>query len=441
MVATRFKQKLSTQQQEQQQQLQPQQRSTKSNRRQRQYTKHSTTTPSSPDKLSPGWWSEWGLLSAAAFFAVVTLRRYLFSPTYYTNLLFDESSNALGAHNQPTQNKDRQPLPNTPVTTSQSPPTETTKLSFVSFGAQPILGPKCTQPTGNDCVYLEFPSISDFSGSNIYTCDHQCSSHAICYFGSCLCHPGYAGESCQEKMQVANPWYTADCPNLQAPMTLDISTQDYTDPAKLGGIVDCPDGLSEGLSLGTGLSYCAYLCYSNKEYGTAIVPKLLWEKAQEAENKLWKQVGQRTKGNDRYKDHFQGFANYMCLPDTANLGHVLEVGAGPWTQFRGLLHNRPNVHVDSFTILEPGADFYLSQVGTCAYQTGKLAQYPDTTQFYDFPIHIQSKLGGKHHACSGFAIVVCVCEFAMGCQLTHPLPFVTNATIHNLITNPFILLP
>lgn len=36
----------------------------------------------------------------------------------------------------------------------------------------------------------------------------------------------------------------------------------------VGGVKGC----NGGESFGTGLSYCAYLCYSNVEYGTPIIP-------------------------------------------------------------------------------------------------------------------------------------------------------------------------
>jgi len=188
----------------------------------------------------------------------------------------------------------------------------------------------------------------------------------------------------------ANPWYTADCPNLQdTNSTLNVDRLG----SDLGGIKDCPDGLAQHVSLGTGLSYCAYLCYSTPLVGTAIVPHSLWKMAQQAENTLWAKAPRGT-NNDRYRDHFQGFANYHCLTTNQNLGHVVEVGAGPWTQFRGLLHLRPDVQVESYTVLEPGADFYVQSVSSCAYKTGKLAQYPDTSKFHEFPVHIRSSLGG-----------------------------------------------
>lgn len=258
----------------------------------------------------------------------------------------------------------------------------TTNNKFLRFGEIPVPKPKCTNPKGdNNTRFLQKPPFSTFS-SDIYTCNNQCSNHSTCYFGTCLCHPGYEGIDCNQKMEIANPWYTIDCPNLHDQNTLDVNRTIF-------GSKDCPN--SEGADLGTGLSYCAYLCYSNEIYGSVIVPYALWSKAQDAENTLW----QKVRGtNDRYNDHFEGFANYINLPN--NLGHVIEIGAGPWTQFRGLLHLRPDIKINSYTILEPGANYYMNNVATCAYKTGKLTKHPETNQFHDFPIHIKSKLGGTY---------------------------------------------
>jgi SAM-dependent methyltransferase len=224
-------------------------------------------------------------------------------------------------------------------------------------------------------------STSEFLDDTVYTCNDECSAHATCFLGTCMCHPGYDGPTCENKMTVANPWYTADCPNLKDENTLDITRID------VGGVEGCPNGLIQKASMGTGLSYCAYLCYSNVDYGTAIIPVHIWKKAQQAEDSLWRN---NREDNDRFEDHFEGFANYACIPE--NLGHVAEYGAGPWTQFRGLLHLRPHT-VERFTIIEPGADFYTKNVPTCAYKTGKLEKYKISGEFYDFPLTVQSKLG------------------------------------------------
>ena len=246
------------------------------------------------------------------------------------------------------------------------------------FTTANISWPICTEPTGGQCRVFNGPvPISIFNETDPYTCNDKCSAHATCYFGTCLCHPGYEGPRCQIKMITANPWYTADCPNLRDENTLDVNRTD------LGGVKFCQDGLAEHVSLDTGISYCSYLCYSNLAYGSAIVPHVMWERAQEFQDHRMLQ----------YMDHFQGFGQYQCVPK--KLGNVLEFGAGPWTQFRGLLNQRPDAKVNSYTVLDPKANLYMEKNDRCAYKTGKLAKFPDASNFHEFPVFVKSSLGGE----------------------------------------------
>ena len=50
-----------------------------------------------------------------------------------------------------------------------------------------------------------------------------CGEHSTCFLGSCPCHPGYGGKKCDQKLTVANMWYTKNCPNLSFRNTLDIT--------------------------------------------------------------------------------------------------------------------------------------------------------------------------------------------------------------------------
>ena len=92
--------------------------------------------------------------------------------------------------------------------------------------------------------------------------------------------------------------------------------------------------------------YCAYLCFSNLEYGVAHVPKSLWRLAQNAEFELWKTHCSKMSSydaNDRAREHWKGFGNFQALlsrtsdkHDNNYLGRTMEVGAGPWTQLKGM---------------------------------------------------------------------------------------------------------
>jgi SAM-dependent methyltransferase len=55
-------------------------------------------------------------------------------------------------------------------------------------------------------------------------------------------------------------------------------------------------------------------------------------------------------------------------------------------------HKKPDAQVERYTAIEPSADFYVKDVKSCAYRTGKLEKFGGG-EFHDFPTHIQSQLG------------------------------------------------
>jgi SAM-dependent methyltransferase len=226
------------------------------------------------------------------------------------------------------------------------------------------------------------------------------------FFDQKMCHPGYGPHnSCTERLKVANPYYTEDCPNL-----------DRKDGNTLWPLGDPGDGGGGGGDISSGSDssvdttmltmrdvggrhgcepaldtwnkpfICAYLCYSHEQYGVTIVPETIWNAAQEQEGAVWKSIGGN---NDRAMEHITAFDMYK---DVANkqLGDVIEVGSGPWTQSRFLLKTLPEVEstIKSFTVYEPGANFYIANVRTCAYKNGKTLEAADGKRHFDFPLHI-----------------------------------------------------
>lgn len=194
----------------------------------------------------------------------------------------------------------------------------------------------------------------------------KCSSHASCYLGSCVCNPGYTGSTCTRKLEPANPWYTQDCFNLKQESTLNLQVP----LSQIGGEFRTIDGRLTrnkdfcGKDGNTGsLLACAYLCYSHPDYGVAMVPKSLWKDAQGVEQELWVSEGKYLKNNanDRAEEHFISFHSFNILlkQNLTRIGRVVEVGAGPWTQFRYILYSRPELVVDHFTIWEPSAAKYV----------------------------------------------------------------------------------
>ncbi len=202
--------------------------------------------------------------------------------------------------------------------------------------------------------------------------------HFFKYFDLKVCYPGYSGDECDRRMKVANPWYTQQCPNLQGDDTFDPHIVIDT---KVFGKEGCnPPGNSMGLPL----SYCASLCYSHPKYGIAVIPHFIWETAQKAEGSAWKG---NPSNDDRSAEHITAFQSYKSgLPH--DLGDVIEVGAGPWTQTRGMLDANNKLKVKSFTVYEPGADFYKRNTPSCAYKTGKLIKFHRAQGFHEFPVTV-----------------------------------------------------
>lgn len=231
------------------------------------------------------------------------------------------------------------------------------------------------------------------------------------YFDRKMCHPGYGPHnSCTTRLEPANPFYTADCPNLDHNQNGGGNTlwplgdprddekkqksEDSTSTSSLSSssfsITDLGGrhGCEPSLDTWNNPFVCAYLCYSHQEYGVTVIPKTIWYAAQEQEGAVWKGVGGN---NDRAPEHITAFNKYQDVA-SRQLGDVIEVGSGPWTQSRFLFKTVPDVvpTVQSFTVYEPGADFYINNVKTCAYKdrTGLLIPYSPTKDSYKFPLHI-----------------------------------------------------
>lgn len=188
-----------------------------------------------------------------------------------------------------------------------------------------------------------------------------CNLHSFCYLGVCVCHPGY-DQDCNHRMEVANPWYTAFCPNLQHDLTFNITTPIHLLGGEYTQFTDTNPSAVSAASVASvdkfcrqKLKACAYLCYAHPLYGTAVVPLALWQQAQIVESRLW--AGITGIENDRAEEHWRAFDSFLSLsPQRRHLGKVIEVGAGPWTQLKGILHVRPELQVDEFTVWEPSAE-------------------------------------------------------------------------------------
>jgi len=196
-------------------------------------------------------------------------------------------------------------------------------------------------------------------------------------------------------LPVANPWYTAYCPNLAETRKGGATYNETTPVDELGGeffSFGASSTSSNACAPMINQPACAYLCYSHPHYGTAVVPKSLWKTAQKLENDLWRELGGfGSPKDDRAREHWRGFRNFNCISDS-DLGRVIEVGAGPWTQLKGILQARPNLIVREFTVFEPGADSYVRNVQSCSYRSGKLENWVGNGH-HEFPVIIKSHGG------------------------------------------------
>ena len=174
-------------------------------------------------------------------------------------------------------------------------------------------------------------------------CQGGCGERGVCFYGQCYCQPGYDGPGCG---QVGTPPPACD-PNGPK--------RDYIDSA---------DG-----------------CLRHPGYGSALVPETRWRAAQAAEAALWAAgaAQRRTQyanrhnraSGDRASMHLRQFNNFASLP-AGHLGHLVEIGCGPWTQSHFLLRKRPDVSFASATLVDPGIGGYL-RTGVASYVDGMLA--------------------------------------------------------------------
>jgi hypothetical protein len=176
----------------------------------------------------------------------------------------------------------------------------------------------------------------------------------VCFFGRRFCQPGFTGQFCTEKLEVANPWYTYDCPNLNQYLTYD----ENMPTEMLSSGKNCPNEKSFRR-----VSKCAYLCFSHEETGVAQIPFSLWKVFQNNEFVLWKKS---VLSDDRSSEHLQGFSNYTSLPRF--LGNFIEIGCGPFTQTQFIINHQ----FESITLLDPGANDYILHVQNCQYRNGTL---------------------------------------------------------------------
>jgi SAM-dependent methyltransferase len=103
--------------------------------------------------------------------------------------------------------------------------------------------------------------------------------------------------------------------------------------------------------------------------GVLQVPLERWQQAQQYERETWLTYGLNLT-EDRNAEHAAMFGDYAALP--ANLGYVIELGCGAFTNLRRILPGRTAKKV---ILLDPLAGAYMAAHPHCTYKDGKLCGY------------------------------------------------------------------
>ena len=139
------------------------------------------------------------------------------------------------------------------------------------------------------------------------------------------------------------------------------------EPIWIGSSIDVRQGQQalEALNLQNDAKYWV------EGLGIIKVDKARWEAAQIYERDGWMQSWADA-ADDRSAEHYQLFDSYNQV--TTNLGVVLEVGCGPFTQLRQIQHGRI---VDRVTLQDPLINSYLNH-RHCTYHGGNFFNHPTT---------------------------------------------------------------
>lgn len=111
--------------------------------------------------------------------------------------------------------------------------------------------------------------------------------------------------------------------------------------------------------------------YTQPELGIIKVDWDRWKAAQNFERQGWT-VCWSDSQSDRNHEHHALFKGYEALP--RHLGHMIEVGCGPFTQSATILETHT---ADSITLLDPLLESYPG-LPHCSYKSGKLRGLPTT---------------------------------------------------------------
>lgn len=133
--------------------------------------------------------------------------------------------------------------------------------------------------------------------------------------------------------------------------------------------IGSPSDVRQGEQAGEALKGESDAEFWDDETGIIKVDHDRWKRAQNFESEGWLKHW-RTAATDRNDIHREGFAGYKDLP--AELGKVIEIGCGPFTQLQTIAEGRT---IDEVTLLDPLLEQY-KQLPHCIYKSGQFKGLP-----------------------------------------------------------------
>jgi 2-polyprenyl-3-methyl-5-hydroxy-6-metoxy-1,4-benzoquinol methylase len=179
-----------------------------------------------------------------------------------------------------------------------------------------------------------------------------CSNRGRCFIGKCFCESGRDGKFCEEKKNL--PLLKTSCSDNV------INFDSYKDPQNLFQFHR--------------YDYCKY--YSEAG-GVMNVDEKRWKTAQALEKGVWSNNDVSDDRNSQHRKWFDGYKSIIkFLNQGNNLGDVIEIGSGPFSQTNTILETVGSTSVNTITLVDPLLTDYVQSTGKNTYKSGSLRNLP-----------------------------------------------------------------